>query len=139
VQNASRPVSTTLFEDGSVEKGILGQDMPLNELGITVPAGSGAGFSLESGKLSFWLAILSASQKIMAQNNPFTASRVGVDPQTKKYEAVVAETFTFKGPDGQLMDIPPGSIVTLSETLEILSIRVPAKAEKPFRRKQLSL
>jgi hypothetical protein len=138
-QNSLRPVSTTLFEDGSVEKGILGKDMPLTELGIIVPAGSGIGFSLENGKLSFWLAILSANQRILAQGNPFTASRVGVDQQSKKYEAVVAETFTFKGPDGQLMDIPPGSIVTLSDTLEILSIRVPAKEEKPFPRKQLSL
>lgn len=139
VQSMSRPVSTTLFADGSVEKGILGEDLPFAELGITVPALSGAGFTLVNGQLRLWLAIFSANQAIPATGYPFVASRLGLDPQSGKYEAVVAETFTFRQPDGLLMDIPPGSIVTLSETRDILAIRVPVKEEKSFPRKQLSL
>jgi hypothetical protein len=139
VQSFSRPVSTTLFTDGTVEKGIIGKDLTFAELGITVPAFSGVGFTFVNGQMRLWLAIFSANQTIPALGFPFVASRVGLHPEYGKYEAVVAETFTFKLPDGLLIDVPPGSIVTLSESREILAIRVPANAEKPFQRKQLSL
>jgi hypothetical protein len=139
VQSLSRPVSTTLFADGTVEKGIIGEDLPFAELGITVPALSGTGFTVENGQLRLWLAIFSANQMIPALGYPFVASRIGLSQENGKYEAVVAEPFTFKRPDGLLLDVPPGSIVTLSESREILAIRVPAKAETPFPRKQLSL
>lgn len=139
VQSFSRPVSTTLFPDGTVEKGILGEDLPFAELGITIPALSGAGFIVEKGQLRLWLAIFSAKQTIPAIGFPFVASRVGLHPEYSKYEAVVAETFTFRKPHGLLLDVPPGSIITLSESREILAIRVPAQEAKPFPRKQINL
>src|SRR5690606_2170214 len=108
------------------------------ELGALVPAGSGLAFSQVGGNLRISLAILSSKIEINAVNNPYFSNRIGLSQESGMYEAIVADTFTFKGPNGLLMDIPPGSVATLSEKLEIISIRVPVK-ETPFKRKQLGL
>jgi hypothetical protein len=81
VQNPHRPVSTGLFENGSVERGIIGQNVPFRELGISIPEGSGLVFTQKAGLPRILLAILSMKAEIEAVNNSFFASRVGLNQE----------------------------------------------------------
>jgi hypothetical protein len=138
-QNAGLPVSTTLFENGAVERGILGQELPLPELGLTIPAGSGVAFDQKGGELAISLALFSRPVRLQAGGYSFLIKKAVSNPEVGHMEVTTDEAFTFTHPDsGAQMDVPPGSLILLSETREILAIQTPLQEQK-FERKQLNL
>jgi hypothetical protein len=138
-QNAGLQVSTSLFENGAVERGIIGQELSFPELDLKIPAGSGVAFDQKGGELAISLALFSQPMRLQAGSYSFLIKKAGFNPEMGHMEVTSDEAFTFTNPDsGTQMDVPPGSLILLSETREILAIQTPLTQPK-FERKQLSL
>lgn len=127
-QKEGKSISTSLFENGQIDKGIIAQDLTLIDSTVKIPAGSGIIFSAETNQITDIIFTIPAA--IEAQGYSILASSFSVEDSF--YALVVAKEFKFKNPsNGLMIVVPAGSQVALSKNMEIIGIKIPRKEEEP--------
>lgn len=120
-QKEGKHSSTTLFDDGKVQKGVLAQELIFAPLNLLIPKGSGIAFSRDGGKIEIADMILAAAQTVQLKGHIVVAARVFVEGTG--FSLVTAEPFTFHVPSGQEIPVAAGFLVSFNHDLEITLIR----------------
>ncbi len=126
-QKEGKHVSTTLFENGSVERGILAEAIQHQDLPFQLEAGIGVSFDAD---LVLTGMIFSSPKEVQAKDYKILVDRFMWDRQRGFYNLNVAEDFFFVNPENNdFVLVPRGSLVGLNLQWEIIGIQVPRKQE----------
>lgn len=127
-QKEGKHTVTILQENGSVEKGILAQEVKHRELPFVLEKGTGVGFDSESVLTD----MIFVQPKVIEAKGDYkiNSSRFFWDRAKGYYNLVVAEEFFFVNPEnGNFILVPVGSLVGLNMNWEVIGIQIPRKQE----------
>lgn len=123
-QSVANPVSTSLFPGGEVERGILGQELPISFLGENAPIGTGLFF--ETPELISAL-IFPSPRVFRSVEAVFRYQQVRNNPLAQRLEYVTLDSFLFTIPEsGKILNIPVGAVISVSPDQQIVEIQSPS-------------
>jgi hypothetical protein len=127
-QKSGKHVSTKMFANGAVEKGILAAPLKHQELPFELEAGTGVSFD-EDLVLSDMI-FLSPKVVNALPDYKIKTSRFYWDRAKGYYNLIVAEEFFFVNPENNnFILVPVGSLVGLNSKWEIIGLQIPKKDE----------
>lgn len=119
---SGRAVSTGMFSNGKVEKGILQKEIFLGELKLQLPPGTGLVFENEEDPQ---LVDIVFAEPMLLRTSGILASFSALhrEPEKKRMFLTLSEPMSFFRPDnGKLITAKAGAILGVSDSWEILSV-----------------
>lgn len=123
-QSSDRPISTSFYDDGHVENGIIAQDLVHNELHYPIPAGSGVMFDQKDQVID--ALIYNKPVSIAFKQATVLIANLFWDRGSSLIDLISAADFQILNPStGSMVTIPAGALIKANLQGEILSIGQP--------------
>lgn len=133
VYSASRGVSTSLFENGWLERGLVATDYRIESLGLQVPRGSSFIFEQNLYSVDFRIRLsavrLSLPQTLKVESYSLQVIQLELAASGEITSLVLAEGFTFmpSEPGAQPVQVAAGSKISLASNGRISLIEMPSR------------